>query len=117
MPVKYEITGEFFRSLTATEKIRMGETIVDLPSVCQPNPDKYSIEIIEGVHVNCTDHPVGAINHSCDPNAAVRRGSIVAWRCIEPGESITIDYKKTERNLAEPFHCICLSKHCRGRIE
>lgn len=114
---KVKIIGEYFRSLVATEKIRMGETIVDLPAKCQEKADKYSIEIIEGVHIDCADSPVGAINHSCDPNAAVRRGSIVAWRCIEPDEAITIDYRKTERNIANPFNCICGAKFCCGRVE
>lgn len=111
------VDDDGFRSLQATEKIRMGEVIVELPKISQPEADMYSIEIIPGVHVNCSKSLVGAINHGCDPNAAVRRGSIVAWRCIEPGENITIDYKKTEQKLAEPFDCLCGSKFCRGRIE
>lgn len=106
-----------FRTLRATEKIRMGETIVELPQVSQPNPDKFSIELAPGIHVDCSKSIVGAINHGCEPSAAIRRGNVIAWKCIEPGEDITIDYKKTEQKLAEPFDCQCGSKFCRGRIE
>lgn len=117
--MKYELrfTETDGRAIYATEKIRMGETIMDLPQVGQSDPDMYSIEISPGIHVDCSGSYVGALNHACDPNAAVRRGAIIAWKCIEPGDEITIDYKKTESKLAAPFNCMCGSKFCRGRIE
>lgn len=111
------VNDDGYRTLLASQRIRMGENIVDLPQVSQPNPDKFSIELVPGIHVDCSKSVVGAINHGCEPTAAVRRGSIIAWRCIEAGEAITIDYKKTEQKLAEPFDCQCGSKFCRGRIE
>lgn len=104
------------KSLAATRDIRQGETIVTLPSRTRFNPDKYSIELAPGIHVDCEHSKVGAINHSCSPNAAVRGFGVVAWRCITGGEEITIDYKRTESKLAEPFNCEC--GFCEGkRIE
>lgn len=114
---KVKVIGDLFRSLVATERIRMGEEILTIPTTVISVPDKYSIEIVPGIHVKCDDSPVGAINHSCDPSAAVRSGKIIAWKCIQPDEAITIDYKKTEQKLSEPFDCVCGSKFCRGRIE
>lgn len=105
------------KSLRATRKIRQGEVIVPLPKRTRFTPDKYSLEIAPGIHADCEYHLVGAINHSCDPNAALRNMRIVAWKCIEPGEEIRIDYKRTETKLAAPFDCECGAKNCIGRIE
>lgn len=105
------------RMLKATRRIRQGETILYLPSLVRRTPDKYSLEIHPGLHINCEFSMAGAINHSCEPNASVTQERIVAWACIQPGEEIKIDYKKTEQKLAEPFNCNCGAKNCRGRIE
>lgn len=105
------------RSLRATRKIHQGETILTLPQATVPMPDKYSLEIYPGIHIDCSYGKAGAINHSCSPNAHVRDTRIVAWRCIESGEDITLDYKITEYKLANPFDCNCGSQSCRGRIE
>lgn len=107
-----------YRSLKAMRKIRQGETLYDMNEL-KPldKADKYSIEISPGIHLDCEYVCVGAINHSCDPNAAVRGLRIVAFKCIEAGDEITIDYKRTETTLAEPFDCKCGAKNCRGRIE
>ena len=116
---KYELrfSGVDYRALFATEKIRQGETIVTLPQSTIPYPDKYSLEAFPGWHIDCSYSPVGAINHSCKPNAAVKGNRIIAWTCIEPGEEITLDYKRTENKLAEPFTCGCGNCPSGTRIE
>lgn len=96
-----------FRSLRAVRKIRQGETIMGLPSVALPQPDMYSIEAHPGLHIDCSFSVVGALNHACKANAAVKDMRIVAWSCIEPGEEITINYRMTETHLAAPFTCRC----------
>lgn len=103
--------------LFATEEIRQGEKICGLPIQTQENADRYSIEAQDGLHVDCSASPVGMMNHSCAPNAAVFNWKIVAWTCIKPGDEITINYKRTESKLAEPFLCAC--GHCKEgtRIE
>lgn len=111
------VSSNGFRSLYALKDFRQGERIIDLPQKSQPNPDTYSIEIAPGIHVDCSQSVVGATNHSCDPNAAVRKGAIIAWKCIKEGDQITIDYKRTETKLANPFDCYCGAKNCRRRIE
>jgi hypothetical protein len=115
-PVYIFFDGEQ-RSLRSTRRIRQGETILHLPKQIRMMPDKYSLEVTPGVHLDCEYHSVGAINHSCDPSAFVKDTRIVAWTCIDVGTPITIDYKKTEQKLANPFDCTCGSKNCRGRIE
>lgn len=107
-------TGE--RGLYAFRDFRQGETIVKLPSVAMQEPDMFSIQAWPGLHIDCQNSPAGAINHSCEPNAAVRKGAIIAWSCIKAGDEITIDYRKTETKIAAPFNCSCSSKFCVGRI-
>lgn len=60
-------------------------------------------------------------NHSCDPNAGLRKISeLVAIRDVKTGEEITYDYSATigpniPRSLWE-MKCNCGSKKCRGTI-
>lgn len=98
------------RWLEAVENIHQGETIIGLPLVGMTEPDMFSLEIEPGFHIDCSQSPAGAIQHSCQPNAAVKRFKIVAWKCINQGESITLDYRRTENKLAAPFTCHC--GHC-----
>ena len=109
--MKYKVcTEDYFRLLKATERIRQGEIIIELPDIPLAERDMYSIEVHPGVHVDCSKSPVGAINHACKANAAVRNGEIVAWACIEPGEEITINYRMTETHLTAPFVCKCCNE-------
>lgn len=108
---------EGYRKLLATRDFHQGEVILYLPQTPLEGPNKYSIEITPGVHVDCSNSIAAAINHSCNPNASVRHGRIVAWSCIKVDEEITIDYKKTEQKLAVPFYCNCGYSHCKGIIE
>lgn len=105
------------RGIYATEDIRQGQEIMDLPNVVMSEPDVYSLEIHPGMHVDCSQHYAGSVNHSCNANAAVRGNRIIAWTCIKAGEQITLDYKRTEQKLAAPFNCLCGAKTCRERIE
>jgi hypothetical protein len=107
----------FHRTLKATRRIRQGETVVILPESPISMPDRYSLEIYPGIHIDCSQSMAGAINHSCSPNAFVKDSRIVAWTCILPGDEITLDYKITEQKLASPFECKCGYYGCRGRIE
>jgi hypothetical protein len=102
------------RSIKASQRIRQGETIVELPKIPLSEPDMYSIEIYPGIHVDCESSLAGAINHSCNPNAFVKENRIVAWKCINPGDEVTIDYRITETKMASPFYCKC--GYCKGEL-
>lgn len=124
MSINYEIPGDIshvesdvdldYRKLVASRDIFQGETIVTLPLKTLPGPDKYSVEASPGIHIDCTDSLAGAINHACSPNAAVRHFRIVAWTCISQGDEITINYLRTEHDMAVPFKCFCCSTLIRG---
>lgn len=110
---KWEIrtNDKSHRGLFATEKISQGQTVCNLPSNTVDRPDKYSIQVYPGIHIDCESSPAGVINHSCDPNAVVWKWQIVAWKCLEPGDEITINYSITEDEISSPFKCEC--GHCK----
>jgi hypothetical protein len=123
MFINYEIPEDIshiesdvdYRKLVASRDILQGETIVTLPLKTLPGPDKYSVEASPGIHIDCTESLAGAINHACSPNAAVRHFRIVAWNCISQGDEITIDYMRTEYDMAVPFKCFCCGTLIRGK--
>lgn len=104
-----------YRKLVASKDISMGHTLVVLPLKSLEKPDRLSVEASPGVHIDCTNSLAGAINHSCDPSASVRHFRIIAWRCIKAGEEITIDYRKTEYDMAYPFKCNCCGIMIKGQ--
>jgi len=61
-------------------------------------------------------YPWRFLNHSCDPNAAVRERQLIAVRPIHPGEDLTFNYNTTEYDMASPFACHCGSLFCAGQI-
>lgn len=56
-------------------------------------------------------------NHSCDPNAGIRkRSELFALRTILKGEQITFDYSATIAPTLWKMSCHCGSKNCRKMI-
>lgn len=68
--------------------------------------------------------PYVYVNHSCAPNAGVRkRGELFALKPIRKGEEITYDYSTTEWTYEKfgkykdwAMECNCGSKYCRGTL-
>lgn len=60
--------------------------------------------------------PEKYLNHSCDPNAYVKDGKLIAMKDIAKNEEITIDYSL---NRLEPWEmeCNCGSEKCRGVVK
>jgi hypothetical protein len=82
-----------------------------------------SIKIVEfgdgtALDATRTGGPFGYVNHSCEPNAFMRRHrgrvEFYALRPIEAGEEVTCDYGETHHNGRLP--CRCGSQRCRGRL-
>ena len=86
----------------------------------KPGNDGYFLEIIPGFYLNNSlDNPKDDIsnflNHSCEPNTAIRNViSVYALRSINPGEEITIDYFLNRDISKYPdFQCNCGSPNCK----
>jgi hypothetical protein len=56
------------------------------------------------------------MNHSCEPNAAIRGRRAVSLKPIEPWQEVTFHYNTTEYEMEEPFDCRCGSGRCEGQI-
>src|SRR5258708_492149 len=55
------------------------------------------------------------LNHSCDPNAMRKGVNVYAWKEIQPGEEITIDYR-LNAFTGERWDCSCGSANCQGYV-
>ncbi len=55
------------------------------------------------------------LNHSCDPNAMRKGVNVYAWKEIQPGEEITIDYR-LNAFTRERWDCSCGSANCQGYV-
>jgi hypothetical protein len=68
--------------------------------------------------INTDQSPFRYINHSCDPNVAIRgERTVYALRNISPGEEITMDYSLTECQDEWMIpKCRCGSSNCRRVI-
>jgi hypothetical protein len=55
------------------------------------------------------------LNHSCDPNAMRRGVNVYAWRAIQAGEEISIDYR-LNAHTGERWTCDCGAANCRGYV-
>ncbi|MDQ6659460.1 MAG: SET domain-containing protein-lysine N-methyltransferase [Chloroflexota bacterium] len=55
------------------------------------------------------------LNHSCDPNAMRKGVNVYAWKDIQQGEEITIDYR-LNAFTDEGWNCSCGSANCHGYV-
>jgi SET domain-containing protein len=116
--------GEF--SLLAARPLPADERLFTIHGDLTPTPSRYSVQIDENLHVDLREEPDldelldsyfwRFMNHSCDPNAAIRGREVVAIRRIEPWEQITFDYNTTEFEMAEPFDCRCGTDRGVGQV-
>lgn len=54
------------------------------------------------------------LNHSCEPNAMRSGVKVFAWRDIQAGDEITIDYRLNAFDDTERWPCFC--GHCSGQV-
>jgi len=55
------------------------------------------------------------LNHACDPNAMRKGVKVFAWKPIQTGEEITIDYR-LNAFTGEQWECACGSANCQGSV-
>ncbi len=56
------------------------------------------------------------LNHSCDPNAMRSGVKVFAWRDIQRGDEITIDYRLNAFDDEFTSPCACDSPSCTGNV-
>lgn len=129
-PVKFTIqnTKKYGRGIFASKDINRGEVIHILQG------EKLDVmDFVNHINTGCghpndplqvgrrtylaLDIPSLIFNHSCDPNAGIRkRSELFALRDIAKGQEITYDYSATIAPTEWLMKCQCGSQHCRGTI-
>lgn len=102
----------------AKEDISSGEIVAELNGSLVNRPFRWTMQLDVGIHIA----GVGGINHHCtETNLSVDldRMVLTARRDIKKGEELTINYLTFERDMLEPFECLCDSKKedCYGVIK
>jgi len=118
-------TKKYGKGIFATEKIKQGEIIhvlsgdrMDFVEMAKRvNSRKEYIDdplqIGKRTYIDL-DKFSRYFNHSCDPNAGLRKNSeLFVLRDIEKGEEITYDYSTTIAPTRWCMKCKCGSKNCR----
>jgi hypothetical protein len=113
--------------LVAIRPIAAGERLFRIEGVETSRPTRYSLQVGDNLHIDLgSGHSAEEIldryfwrfmNHSCEPNAAIREREVISLRNIPPWEAVTYNYNTTEWEMAEPFICGCGSGQCLGRIQ
>jgi len=101
------LSGERVSFGEITQRVKLGQEKVDDP-----------LQIGEETYLDL-DESSRLINHSCEPNAGIRKEcELFALRDIRKGEEITFDYSTTVGIESGWWHmdCHCKSASCRKRI-
>jgi hypothetical protein len=101
--------GEFIfrrrhtRILTTTELDRATEW--ERMHLCELGFDRFAVLASPGCY----------LNHSCDSNAMRHGVNVFAWRAIERGEEVTIEYRLNAFGSSS-WTCECGSENCTGTV-
>lgn len=82
---------------------------------------KHTIQISYDGHIT-PNPPIKYLNHSCDPNCVVvikedqKRVEIHAFKNIQAGQELTIDYRTFEKRIGSMSACLCGTNACRKII-
>lgn len=103
----------------AERNFNMGELVVrgKPVSITKIRTD-HSFQVDFNNHVELNE-PARLINHSCDPNLAIRNNSVggydfIAIKQINKGDELGWDYCTTEYiSIAVKDRCLCESENCR----
>ena len=90
------VTYEELGALSAKEQMHM----------CELDTERCAILLPPGCY----------LNHSCEPNAMRSGVKVFAWRPIEAGEEITIDYRLNAFSDGESWPCFCGTASCTGEV-
>jgi len=121
-------TGKYGKGVFAAKEIKKGEVIhifdgrkLDVTDVVKRiNSGKESIDdplqIGRRTYIDLDDFS-RLFNHSCDPNAGVRKTSeLFALRDVKKEEQISFDYSSTIAPTAWKMKCKCGLDNCRGVV-
>jgi hypothetical protein len=116
--------GTHGRGVFAEEPIPAGARILGftgpLLHYTETTPQTRALQIGPDLYIGASNAVDDYVNHSCEPNAAVRiegtAAELYSLRVISPGEEILFDYSTTLDENDFTMSCRCGSPSCRGTI-
>ena len=108
--------------VVATSDVAAGNVVMTIDGRTVAKPNRYTVQIGEGEHVDADEQPDGSypvwrfLNHACEPNTRLVGRTLVALADLRAGDEVTFDYDSTEWDMASPFACACGAATCRGTI-
>jgi hypothetical protein len=122
--VTVAVSPDRHHHVVAAVDLAAGDVILTFDGVDSSAPDRFSIQLGASLHVAPPPEPERSanpgryawrfLNHSCAPNAAVVGRTLVARCAIRAGAEVTLGYRTTEFEMAEPFRCRC--GRCDGAV-
>ena len=112
------VTGE--KSLHATVPFNEGDIFSTFEAAeTLHTPNKYTVQVNEGIHIILAPDFLQYINHSCDPNIFfdTSKMELSCLKNIAPGDELTFFYPSTEFEMESPFNCFCGSNNCLHLIQ
>ncbi len=79
-----------------------------------PDEDRRHLCELDREHSAVLSAPGCYLTHSCEPNAMRSGVRVFAWRAIDAGDEITIDYRLNGFDDTERWPCLC--GHCDGEV-
>jgi hypothetical protein len=119
--VKIEIIENKGKSVFANKTFEVGDIVISSKrEYVEQERTIHSIQWDEETHI-LIDEPGRLVNHSCDANVIIRTNSndsydFVAFKKIEIGTELTLDYETTEFISISVPKCLCGSERCRKTI-
>ncbi|MEO9020562.1 MAG: SET domain-containing protein [Ginsengibacter sp.] len=111
-------TGE--KSLHATIPFKEGMAFATFEaSEIVKEPNKYTVQVGEFIHIILSPESLQYINHSCNPNVFFNTTTfeLSALRNIAKGDELTFFYPSTEWLMDAPFNCFCGEPGCLHKIQ
>jgi hypothetical protein len=111
-------TGE--KSLHATVPFKAGQVLAAFEAAeTLTEPNKYTVQVSDEIHIILEPEFLQYINHSCDPNVFFDTSSmeISCLKNIDAADELTFFYPSTEFEMASPFNCFCGSNNCLHSIQ
>ena len=116
--------GTHGRGAFAAQAITEGSLILrftgPLLHYADTTAETLALQIGPDLYIGASGEADDCVNHSCEPNAAVRilgtTAELYALRDIAPGEEVLFDYSTILDEDDFVMTCLCGTPSCRGKI-
>ncbi len=108
------------KSLHATVSYKKGDVFATFEALeTLNNPNKFTVQVNDEIHIILHPEVLQYINHSCNPNIFfdTSKMELSSLREIAAGDEFTFFYPSTEWSMDAPFNCFCGANNCLRYIQ